>query len=162
MCIIAYKILFPAREKTPRSLILIEWFQQRFDSVAVFLRQYATQFSRFALLSQKLQFTGFTENKPNKIHCSDWLPWVKCLSRSCFEKRRQQCYSPGELLKEIPTCVFFSIVTFDTKEANFENYIASVLFYKNGSRIKMPKVIKIIDLGVILQEKESTTHYCTH
>ena len=47
--------------------------------------------------------------------------------------------------KFLPT----SIVTFDRKEANFENDIASVKWLQNQNVF-----IKIIDLGVILLEKD--------
>ena len=46
-----------------------------------------------------------------------------------------------------------SIVTFDRKEASFENDIASEKWLWNQNAF-----IKIIDLGVILLEKEFSTH----
>ena len=52
-------------------------------------------------------------------------------------------------MKLLPT----SIVTFDTKEANFENDIASEKWLKNQNAF-----IKIIDLGVVLLEKEFSMH----
>ena len=55
--------------------------------------------------------------------------------------------------KFLPT----SNVTFDTKGANFENDIASEKWLWNQYAF-----IKIINLGVILLEKECSTHKCTH
>ena len=51
--------------------------------------------------------------------------------------------------KFLPT----SNVTFDTKGVNFENYIASEIWLYNQNAF-----IKIINLGVILQEKECSIH----
>ena len=89
---------FPSK-MTPRSLILLKafWFYGRFSE--------AMSFWRFALLSQKSQFTY-------RKFSIVWLPRVKCLLLFCKAKpawiKRSihyvtlQHYNLGELLKEIP------------------------------------------------------------
>ena len=112
---------FPSKMTSPKSLIFMKafWFCGRFSE--------AMSFSRFALLSQKSQFTY-------RKFPIVWLPRVNCQLLLCkakpawIIKRSIHCvtlqhYNPGELLKEIPP--YTSNVTFDTKGANFENYIAS-------------------------------------
>ena len=87
---------------TPRSLILMKafWFCGHFSE--------AMSFSRFALLSQKSQFTC-TYREFSIV----WLPQVNCQLLLCKAKlawitKRSihyitlQHYNPGELLKEIP------------------------------------------------------------
>ena len=66
-----------------------------------------------------------------------------------------QDYNPGELhvLKEIPPYFEVRNVTFDTKGAHFENDIASEKWLWNQNAF-----IEIINLGVILLEKECSTH----
>ena len=88
---------FPSK-MTSRTLVLNAfWFYGRFSD--------AMSFSRFALLSQKSQFT-------NRKFSIVWLPRVKCLLLLCKAKPAWikriihyvslQHYNPGELLKEIP------------------------------------------------------------
>ena len=90
---------FPSK-MTPRSLNLMKafWFCGRFSE--------AKSFSRFALLSQKSQFTYW-------IFSIVWLPRVNCQLLLCKARpawiiKRSihyvtvQHYNPGELLKEIP------------------------------------------------------------
>ena len=84
---------------TPRSLIVIKafWFYGHFSE--------AMSFSRFALLSQKSQFTY-------RKFSIVWLPRVTCLLlfckakpawiKRCIHYVTLQHYNPGELLKEIP------------------------------------------------------------
>ena len=109
--------------------------------------------SRFALLSQKSQFTY-------RKFSIVWLPRVKCLLLLCKAKPAWikviihyvtlQHYNPGSYSnKFLPT----SNVTFDTKGANFDNDIASEKWHWNQNAS-----IKIINLGVILLEKECSTH----
>ena len=113
---------------TPRSLILMKvfWLYGRFSE--------AMSFSRFALLSQKSQFTY--------RKCSIvWHPRVKCLLLICKAKpawikikhslRNFAALESGELLKEI---LPYLRRDFWYKRCNFENDIAS----ENGSRIKTP------------------------
>ena len=117
VCIIniAYKILFHSK-MTPRSLILMKgfWFYGRFSE--------AKSFSKFALLSQKSQFTS---RKFSVV----WLPRVLllCIANPAWIKRSihyiaLQPYNPGSYSKKF---LLTSNVTFDTKGANFENDIAS-------------------------------------
>ena len=119
---------------TPRSLILMKafWLYGRFSEAMSFLR--------FALLSQKSQFTY-------RKFSIVWLPRVKCLLLLCkadpaWIKRSihyviLQHYNPGELLREIPP---YLNVTFDTKGANIEKDIDS----ENGSKIKTPSSKSLI------------------
>ena len=94
-------------------------------------------------ISQKSQFTL-------RIFSIVWLPRINCQLLLCKAKpawiiKRSihyvtlQHYNPGELLKEIPP---YLKCDFWYKGSTFETYI----------------IIKIINLGVILQEKECSTH----
>ena len=128
------------RMKKLCALLRIQFFSQQddtkivnFDEGVLILCSFsaAMSFSRFALLSQKSQFTY-------RQFSIVWFPRVNCqLLLMCNAKpawiiKRSinyvtlQHYNPGELLKEIHPLFFFtSNVTFDTKGANLENYIAS-------------------------------------
>ena len=121
LCALSRIKFFPSK-MTWRTLILMKafWFYGRFSD--------AMSFSRFALLSQKSQFTY-------RRFSIVWLPRVKyllllCKAEPAWIKRSihyviLQHYNPGELLKEIPP---YLKCDFDTKGAHFENYIASEEF----------------------------------
>ena len=113
-----------------------------FDEGVLFYGRFseAMSFSRFALLSQKSQFTY-------RKFSIVWLPQGKCLlllckAKSAWIKRSihletLQHYNPGSYSKKfLPT----SNVTFDSKGANFE----ITLPQKNGSRIKTPSSKSLI------------------
>ena len=128
------------------ALLHIIFFSQQDDTkivnfdegVSILWPYFLRQCSRFALLSQKSQFTH--QNVPIV-----WLPRVKCLLLLCKAKpvwiKRSIHYVTitigGSYSKKfLPT----SNVTFDTKGANFENDTVS----KNGSRIKTPSSKSLI------------------
>ena len=97
------------------------WFYGRFSE--------AMSFSKFATSVPKL-----TIDVPKIAHCVASPGKVSALALENEdsmnkEKHSLQCYNPGggNLLTEIPP-YYTSIVTFDTKEANFAS--------ENGSRIK--------------------------
>ena len=85
------------RDRMKKKIMKAFWFYGRFSE--------AMSFSRFALLSQKSQFTY-------RKFSIVWLPRVKCLLLPCKAKlawiKRSihyvtlQHYNPGELLKESP------------------------------------------------------------
>ena len=118
------------------------------DSVAVFLRQCHFQ----DLPSQKSQFTY-------RICSIVWHPRVNCQLLLCKSKpawiKRSIHYvtmqrsNPGGATHRKSSLLQTWLLV---QRSKFENYIAS----ENGSRIK------IINLGVILLEKECSSHECTN
>ena len=131
VCIVAYKILFPARwhqhDQDRKFFMKAFWFNCRFSE--------AMSFSRLALLSQKSQFTY-------RKFSFVWLPRVKCLLLLCKAKPAwikrsihyvtSQHYNPGELLKQIPPYLKHD---FWYKRSKFWKWHC---LRKNGSRIKTP------------------------
>ena len=127
-----------ARMKKLFALLRIKFFSQQddpkignFDEGVLILWPFfwGNVIFNLPLLSQKSQFTY-------RKFSIVWLPRVNCQLLLCKAKpawiiKRSIHYitlqhynlaCPGELLKEIPP---YLNVTFDTKGANFENYIAS-------------------------------------
>ena len=145
------------------ALLCIKFFPQQddtkiinFDEGILILWRFteAMSFARFALLSQKSQFTY-------RKFSIVWLPWVKCLLLLCkaepaWIKRSihyviLQHYNPGELLKEFPPYLTWLLI---------QN--RSEVLKWHWLRKMANAFVKIINLGVILLGKECSTHYCTH
>ena len=150
MCIIAYNIL--SQQDGTQIInncdegVLILWL--------FFLRQ--CHFQNLPLLSQIFKSHN---DVPKIFHClaspgkvsafalkyEDSMDKEKHSLRNFAVSQSEGSYSK----KLLPT----SIVTFNTKEASFENDIASEKLLKNQNAF-----IKIIDLGVVLLENECSTH----
>ena len=114
MCVITYTILFPAKWHQDNKFL---W--RRFDSMAVFLSQ--CHFQNLPLLYQ---------NSVAKLLLCLAPPLLLWKTKTAWIKRNihyvtLQCYYPGDREATQRNSSLPQSQLFDTKEANFENDIAS-------------------------------------
>ena len=127
-------------------LIKAFWFYGRFSE--------AMSFSKFALLNSKV-----TIYIPKIVHCLASPGKVSALALWSAASMNKEKHNFAALQSGGVTQWNSSLLrtsSFDTKGANFENDIASEKWLWNQNAF-----IKIINLGVILLEKECSTHSCT-